>query len=1557
MRTAILGFPTGLFRFSLFFFVISALSLLWPKLSSTFVLHPAAQPACASLTFRPTAALATLNESGLLLQRLRIGDVNNDGRPDLIAAVRLTNGRLFDDGAGRIAVFLAQANGAFQVGPGLQIPGRVDVGDLLLADFNGDGKLDLATLAPGVGLAVVRGDGLGGFFNPALYNFDSTATNGGLAALAAGDFNGDGRTDLAVAHSGNNCVYVLFSTGNGFANAVRFTVGVQPRALAAGDFNVDGRADLAVVNGGSRNVTMLLGQAANQMNVRPSFPVAGATGRALADDLNGDGKLDLVLSSNGMTLALLLFGDGQGGFSAPQPLQPPGTIYHGYPDINSLVSGDFNGDGQRDLALVQNEGVLSTNVYLGLGAGQFAGANIFAAPTLPFDLAVGDLNGDGKQDLAVTGNVPGVSVNIGALVNQTDCAAPNAPPVFTPQQPIELYPPGGEVALGRIQDAETPAAQLTASLHEAPAGLSFSQFRVDVNGGWVYAAVRVSCQTAPGSYRATLRVADAGGRTALAEVTVNVLAALSPPPLPSLGNDPLTVPLDGSRSFRLFDSLNSPYTGQVSMTASPGFLGRVSAVSGSYLIENAAPAGAHTLTLTAQTICGPPVTRSYTLMVLALSECPAMSFKTTALEVGSTGVLGDFNGDGVLDVASTFYLTYGNRLGGFERNVQLVPYPNTNGLAPVALDKADFNGDGWLDLAALTQAGDLAILLNDRTGLLQAPVLFGVASAYFPPAGLNALVTGDFNGDGRPDLVTVGDGTGKRIGVLLNQGGAGLPFDGVRYFNAGDNLAGLATGDFNRDGKLDLALAGEGVTLLLGNGDGSFAEPQVVANASQVLRHAVGDLNRDGLPDLVYVKRLSNSVAVMLNRGAGTFSEPVAYFSGGLLAVAVVIGDLNQDGNADLVVGNNESGSVGILFGNGAGDFAAPASYAVQAPLTAVALADFNRDGQLDLLASSLPPKVIFGLGQGRFDAPRLYAAGNRAELIVTADFTGDGLTDAVVGGQFTSNFLFLFPGQADGTFGQRIVLAATPLNEGPVFLLTADFDGDRRPDLATASKGGTVSILRNLGNGNFSPPGFMTTDRGANYLAAADFNGDGRPDLAVVNAAARTVSLALNNGFGGFAVVTSVAPVLEPVSVAGADLNADGKRDLIVAGAKGEFAVLPGDGAGGFGAATLMTVGTTLPIPTAVGAVERYLLVTELNGDGKPDVVLGDNASYALYVLLGNGAGGFAAPKQLYGTWGNYVTAGDYNGDGKLDLASNGLLLALGDGAGNFRVQQIPDASTNRFFALLDVNRDGKPDLLNPVNGGVQVSLNRTACAGTAAPVAAAAVSAADFRGAGLAAEQLVTLFGPQLAVAVRNATAWPLPSHLGGTSVKVRDSVGVARFAPLVFAAPTQLNLMIPEGTALGAATIEVSIGDFVSAVAATQIVRVAPGLFTADGSGRGLPAAQVLRVRAAGSQQYEPVARYDADQNRFVPVPIVLGAANEQVLLVLYGTGWRGRSDLSSVAATIGGVSVPVQYAGLLTGLAGVDQLNLPLGPALAGRGLVDVVVRVEGQAANVVQVQLR
>jgi len=236
-------------------------------------------------------------------------------------------------------------------------------------------------------------------------------------------------------------------------------------------------------------------------------------------------------------------------------------------------------------------------------------------------------------------------------------------------------------------------------------------------------------------------------------------------------------------------------------------------------------------------------------------------------------------------------------------------------------------------------------------------------------------------------------------------------------------------------------------------------------------------------------------------------------------------------------------------------------------------------------------------------------------------------------------------------------------------------------------------------------------------------------------------------------------------------------------------------------------------------------------------------------------------------------------------------------------------------------------------------------------APANAAGNPSGDF-----SADEIVSLFGVA-GLSGDNSGRLPLTTSLGGVTVTIVDSAGTQQLATLygVFGAAGQINFVLPAGLAPGPAEVLITLPGGVTVTTAINIAGSAPGIFTANQNGKGPYAGQVIRVHADGSQVVTDAATFRSDTNTFVPTPISLGTAGDQVYLVLYGTGIR---HAASVTATVNGVTVPVIYTGAQGTFPGMDQLNVgPLPTSLAGAGVVNLVITVDGQTANTVTVNLQ
>jgi uncharacterized protein (TIGR03437 family) len=257
-------------------------------------------------------------------------------------------------------------------------------------------------------------------------------------------------------------------------------------------------------------------------------------------------------------------------------------------------------------------------------------------------------------------------------------------------------------------------------------------------------------------------------------------------------------------------------------------------------------------------------------------------------------------------------------------------------------------------------------------------------------------------------------------------------------------------------------------------------------------------------------------------------------------------------------------------------------------------------------------------------------------------------------------------------------------------------------------------------------------------------------------------------------------------------------------------------------------------------------------------------------------------------------------------------------------------------------------------VNWGAFVNTNGRC---TVAAATATVVSAASFAGPNVAPNSIATIFGNQLSPITDQAVTVPLPTTLAGVSVLLTDHTGAKLAAPLFYVAPQQINFLVPAGMSVGPATVTISAGGVTRGSGTLQIETTAPGIFTQNADGKGVPAALVVRVGPDGSVTSEPASICGAEPATCQAAAIDVGTGQTETYLLLFGTGIRNRRAVTDVTATIDGVSVPVDYAGEQGQFLGLDQVNLVLSPEFAGRGTVDLSITVNSRPANTVRLAFR
>jgi hypothetical protein len=334
-----------------------------------------------------------------------------------------------------------------------------------------------------------------------------------------------------------------------------------------------------------------------------------------------------------------------------------------------------------------------------------------------------------------------------------------------------------------------------------------------------------------------------------------------------------------------------------------------------------------------------------------------------------------------------------------------------------------------------------------------------------------SVTVGDFDGDKIQDLAVANgviDGSpGTTVSILMGNGDG--TFKPATEVGAGTAPASIALGDFNGDEYQDLAVANfqsRNVSILLGNGDGSFRTGQTISLESDTAFVAVGDFDEDGIADLAVANFYAHTVTIVLGNGDGTFRLG-RRFSVGMVAISLTVADFDGDGHQDLAVANRDSSNVSVLLGMGDGTFRPARNYAAGESPFSITVGDFNGDKLLDLAAANLSAdtvSILLGNGDGTFNRAENFRVDRSPSSVTVGDFNGDAIQDLAVatGLNFSrpGNTVSVLLGNGDGTFGpaHNVMVGFFPM-----FVAVGDFNGDDRPDLAVANAGsGNVSVLIN---------------------------------------------------------------------------------------------------------------------------------------------------------------------------------------------------------------------------------------------------------------------------------------------------------------------------------------------------------------------------------------------------------------------------------------------------------------------------------------------------------------
>lgn len=622
----------------------------------------------------------------------------------------------------------------------------------------------------------------------------------------------------------------------------------------------------------------------------------------------------------------------------------------------------------------------------------------------------------------------------------------------------------------------------------------------------------------------------------------------------------------------------------------------------------------------------------------------------------------------------------------------------TGGFSPITAAFIDVNADGRLDgIVPNNGSKTLSILLANSSGF-NNPI---IVSGFSLSDNLSSVASGDFNSDGKVDLIIGTQNSSPYLLLGSGNGNFSAPNPTNGTFN-GSPVA-IVANDVNNNGTLDLVahLNQKKISVMTGNGLGGFTTPIIQFNTvgTNPSALAVSDVNNDGRADVAAAcsgtGAADGTVSMLMNLGGAAFGAATT-FTVGANTNEVLITDLNGDGKRDVLVASFANlpliGNISMLVGNGAGAFSGPVVLASGMHPDHVAAADVNNDTIIDIIGNDIISRRLFvmlGVGAGAFGPPINYVVGEDIRRISAFDWNNDGKVDIAAAGSFEGK-VALFYGDGLGNFGRRIT------NEGVKSgnLQFADLNVDGNVDILCthAVATDTLSVLTGDGAGHFGPLTSYPGGADAQYPNMIDINGDGVLDVAVVNSAALTITILHGDAGGGFVPGTTLTIAAQPTGLVCGDLNHDGGTDLVVAtSGTNSIRVSLNSGNGVYNSFVEYPAGTSPASPA----------LADINEDNHTDIIVSNFSSAAFSYFLGNGAGAFGSKVSITPWFGSGANVGDVNGDGhadvvQVDFAHDKIAVYAGNGNGTFAAAQKLTVGTSpaRTF-ITDMNGDGITDIL----------------------------------------------------------------------------------------------------------------------------------------------------------------------------------------------------------------------------------------------------------------------
>jgi hypothetical protein len=686
-------------------------------------------------------------------------------------------------------------------------------------------------------------------------------------------------------------------------------------------------------------------------------------------------------------------------------------------------------------------------------------------------------------------------------------------------------------------------------------------------------------------------------------------------------------------------------------------------------------------------------------LIYQLSELTGATVAASATKTGDPALGGNWDLAVTTSEVTAPIVFKSSALQTYQAVLAGVSFSTTNfalpqaGNGPDDIAVGDFNGDGILDIATERYANNtnnVLILLGNGAGSFAAPRNFAIGNGSF-----YTLAVGDFNGDGKLDVVTANTDIaslgGTTVSVLLGDGAGNI--GAAKKFTTGGSGASapwkVVVGDFNNDGKLDIATAnkygnqyGGNFSVLLGDGIGGFSAPTTFSTPGSdgIYTIALGDFNKDGKLDAVtskYVPFVGYYLSVFTGNGAGGFSSPTDIPVGNTVSSSIAIADFNGDGNLDVATNGQ---AVSVLLGDGFGGFGAATNVAVGS--YTVQAGDFNGDGIIDLAGgvgniTSIDVSVVLGNGSGSFGAATNIAVGSSSAFrpsLAVGDFNNDGKLDFAAANYNDKN----------------VVVGLNTSIQTPINSSTArnDFNGDKNSDILWRNTDGSIALWQmNSSTVTPSSVGSLTSDW--KIAGTGDFNSDRKSDILLANTNGAVATWQMNGST--VTKATTIGTLTTGWSIAGTgDLNGDGTADVILTNTNGTVAEWQINNSS-------VTAAKTIGTLTAGWSIAG---TADFNGDGKTDILFQNtNGTIALWQM--NGAT-VASTSVIGNTTSDWKIAGvaDFNGDGKADILwrnTNGSVAEWQmDGSKVTATSVIGSATTDwKIAGTGDYNGDRNADIL----------------------------------------------------------------------------------------------------------------------------------------------------------------------------------------------------------------------------------------------------------------------